>query len=288
MSWITCVRRVPVYSRRLARPSSYDAWAAGEGSAIIARLAASRRFTLFGRTRAARKALWTELRRKAETGRLATAIDRCTRQCVLAIGEIAGYPLNLPRALIDGYRLTAVPRVTWTGRAFAWIVRELDAHPDLATISGGPEFRLFFVTELLEQIERALATSAPTLRHPLATGDGWFVIGFEPSASWFLPLQGAERRGHFLVCEAPPEGLKRWPAARLQAAISRVQEAVATLSRAERDDLVREARMTANLLSSPVLPPPRPEAAVRHPVRPSPPGRLESQLVVENRSAGRG
>ncbi|HSC28069.1 MAG TPA: hypothetical protein VLD67_12385 [Vicinamibacterales bacterium] len=267
MNWIKLVRRVPVYSGRLPRPASYDVWARGEGAAIIAGLAAGRRFSLFGRSRAARKAVWTELQRKAETGPLAAAIDRSVRQCVLAAGEIGVYPLRLPRALIDGYRLVAVPRVTWNARAFAAILRGLDADPDMQSLAGGAPFRRFFMERLFEEVDLALVASSPSLRHPVPTGEGWFIVGFEPAASWLVPIEGPERPGHFLVCEAPPAGLKSWPARRVQDAIAEVRAAVSTLSRRERDELLREARVTSSMGSTAALPPPRPELPSRRLVR---------------------
>jgi hypothetical protein len=162
----------------------------------------------------------------------------------------------------------AVPRVTWNARAFAAVLRALDAHPDMQALGGGALFRQFFMEQLFEEVDCALIAASPSPRHPVPTGDGWFVVGFEASTSWLVPLEGPERRGHFLVCEAPPGGLKTWPARRVKDAISQVQAAVATLSRRERDELLREARVTASPGSSPIMPPSRPEPPPRRPIRP--------------------
>lgn len=246
MDWVRLVRHVPVYSGGLGRPASFDAWTRGQGAAIVAELAAQRRFTLFGRTRAARKALWAELQRSAERGLLAEAIDRAVKRFVLAAGEIASYPLPLPRTVIGGYRLVVVPRVTCDARGFASVVRVLDTHPELLAVSGGPALRQFFLLELSEAVDQALVRAAPSLRHPVPTGEGWQIVGFESSMSWFVSLTGPQRRGHFYVCETPPGGVKSLAPRRIKDAIAQLRATVAKLSRTERDQMLREARLPAS------------------------------------------
>ena len=248
MDWVRLVSHVPVYSVRLRGPASFDAWTRGNGAAIVAELAAERRFTLFGRTRAARKALWADLQRRAEQGPLAEAIDRAVKRFVLAAGEIAGYPLPLPRTVIGGYRLVVMPRVTCNARGFSSVVRALDAHPDLQAVSGGPAFRQFFLLELSEAVDRALVRAAPSLRHPVPTGEGWFIVGFESSTSWFVPITGPQRRGHFYVCETPPGGVRSLAPRKVKDAMTQLRATVATLSRTERDQMLREARVPASAL----------------------------------------
>jgi hypothetical protein len=246
MDWVRLVNHVPVYSGRLRRPASFDAWTRADGAPIVAELAALRRFALFGRTRGARKALWAELQRSAEQGLLAEAIDRAVKRFVLAAGEIASYPLPLPRIVIGGYRLVAVPRVTCNARGFDSLVRALDAHPDLLAVSGGPAFRQFFLLELSEAVDRALVRAAPSLRHPVPMAEGWYIVGFESSTSWFVPLTGPQRRGHFYVCETPPGGVKSLAPRRVKDAMAQVRATVAALSRTERDQMLREARAPAS------------------------------------------
>jgi hypothetical protein len=243
MSWIRVVHGVPTYSGRLRQPEAYDRWVRTAGAELIAAAARQRGFALLGRVRAARNALWADLQTSAEKGALADALRHAVRQFVTAAGEIAAAPVKLPRAYIEGRRLVVVPRVTCIARGFNAMARDLDLHPDIVRLQGGTALRDFFYDELVAAIDTSLMQTAASMHHPMPTGEGWFVIGFEPSLSWLVPLMGGpERRGHFFVYEAPTRNVKRWPFRALEASVLELQTCAGSLSRVARGEILRGAR----------------------------------------------
>lgn len=243
MRWIRVIQGLPSYSGRLPAPETYAAWAGGPGADLVQRAAARRRFTLVGRTRTARNELWAELQHEAERGLLAEPIQDSVRHFTTAPGAIATAPANLPTAFVEGRRVVVVPRVTCIARAFNATAAELDHHPAVAALGGGTALRDFFYDELVSAIDAAVIEASSDMRKPMPTGDGWYVVGFEPSQSWFVPvLGGPERRGHFYVYEAPRRPVKQWPFASLEARVRELRAATAALSRVARDEILRAAR----------------------------------------------
>jgi hypothetical protein len=243
MRWTRVTQGVPVYSGHLRAPESYAAWTRGAGADLVAADAARRRFTLVGRTRTARNALWAELQGAAEKGPLAQCIRGVVAHFVAAPGEIAAAPVNLPRAFVEGRRVVVVPRVTCVARAFNAMAFQLDRHPAIAGLSGGVALRDFFYTELVSAIDAAVIEAGSVARRPMPTAEGWYVVGFEPSVSWLVPVMGGpERRGHFYVYEAPARPPKEWPFASLDSRMRELRAATAALSRVSREEMLRTAR----------------------------------------------
>lgn len=243
MDWIRLSQGVPVYSGRLRRPASYLAWTRRDGAERVAQAAARERFSLLGRSRAARNALWLQLQHAAEKGMLAEAIRDSVRHFVKAAGEIAASPVGLPRAFVEGHRVVVVPRVTCITRAFSAMALELDHHPEIAALAGGTALRDFFYEEMVTAIDAALIQAGSVMRRPMPTGEGWYVVGFEPTMSWLVPVMGGpERRGQFYVYEAPSRVPKKWPFASLQARLRELHASTAALSRIARGEILRNAR----------------------------------------------
>ncbi len=243
MRWIRVSQGLPSYSGRLPAPASYAAWARGPGAELVARAAARRRFTLVGRTRTARNELWAELQHAAEKGLLAESIRESVRHFTTAPGMVAVAPVNLPRAFVEGRRVVVVPRVTCIARAFNAMASGLDHHPAVAALGGGAALRDFFYNELVSAIDTAVIEASSDMHRPMPTGEGWYVVGFEPSVSWFVPvLGGPERRGHFYVYEAPRSPVKQWPFKSLESRVRELRAATAALSRVARDEMLRNAR----------------------------------------------
>lgn len=218
-------------------------WARGPGAELVAKAAARRRFTLVGRTRTARNELWAELQHAAEKGMLAESIRESVQHFTTAPGQIAAAPVNLPRAFVEGRRVVVVPRVTCIARAFNAMASELDHHPAVAGLAGGTALRDFFYDEVVSAIDSAVIEASAAMRRPMPTGEGWYVVGFEPAVSWFVPvLGGPERRGHFYVYEAPRTPVKQWPFASLDSRMRELRATTAALSRVARDEILRSAR----------------------------------------------
>jgi hypothetical protein len=243
MGWIRVTQGVPSYSGHLAAPPGYAAWARGPGEELVARAAGRRRFTLVGRTRTARNELWGELQHAAEKGLLAESVRDTVRHFTTAPGEIAAASVNLPRAFVEGRRVVAVPRVTCVARAFNAMAAELDHHPAVAALGGGVALRDFFYNELVSAADAAVIQASSDMRRPMPTAEGWYVVGFEPTLSWFVPvLGGPERRGHFYVYEAPRSPVKQWPFRSLESRVRELRAATAALSRMARDEMLRSTR----------------------------------------------
>ncbi len=253
MRWIRVTQGTPSYSGRLPAPASYPAWARGPGAPLVAKAAARPRFTLVGRARTARNELWAELQQAAEKGLLAESIRDTVRHFTTAPGVIASGSASLPRAFVEGRRVVVVPRVTCIARAFNAMAAELDHHPAVAALGGGPTLRDFFYDELVSAIDAAVIDASSDMRRPMPTGGGWHVVGFEPSVSWFVPvLGGPERRGHFYVYESPRSPVRQWPFESLETRVRELRGAAAALSRVARDEMLRSARDLAEARRLPV------------------------------------
>ena len=152
-------------------------------------------------------------------------------------GTVA-YAHNLPRADVHLHRLVVVPRVFACVEACRRTMAILKAH---APFEGRDSLREFFTLTLVDSIAAAVVAGRPTLQRPLAASESWIIIGTDECFEWHTPLEGPAFPGHYYVFELTRTPVTRVDRAAARDAIARLEASLASLSRSQRQDVMREA-----------------------------------------------
>lgn len=241
MGWVIRQRSALKYSGRLPPPRTFDRWAEAEGRAVVAAVASKRWFALFGKRRAAKREIWRELRRLAESAALAEEIDAAVAAYGGAIGGFALDRPSLPRAAIDFRRVIVIPRALYNTWALDLMTTRLKRRLEIATLKGGPELASYFCFELLSAIDTALMASSPSVRHPLQASTEWSIVGVNARLVWSIPFrQGPDWRGHYVIYEMPRDGLTRARRKQLAACIESLDTSISELSRLRKSAILAE------------------------------------------------
>jgi hypothetical protein len=208
-----------------------------EGTAAIARVAAGIRFSLFGRSRVARRRIWRGLE-DASRGESFTAAIRMEAAHYMEVLASLSYSDTLPCVHIALHRLVLVPRALIAGRARATLFARLGAAPALAGVDDAA--RIFFLEHLVKEMDAALQIGSPSPRRPIHAHDEWACVGVSKGLVWVDPLwTGADGTGHVFMCEFPRAGLSRRDRKAVEAAIAGMSASVSSLSTHERIAMVR-------------------------------------------------
>ncbi len=228
-----------MYCGRITR-EPFTRWAATKrGLEAVDRVARATRFSLFGRSRSARRRLWLALEAASRTVSFATAVGAEATRYMQVSASLA-YADSLPRAHIALRRLVLVPRAMITGRAQAGVFGRLGAAPELADVNEA--VRVFFLEQLVIEMDAALQKSCPSPRRPVEGADQWACVGVSMGMVWVDRMwAGPDGTGHLFMYEFPPGGLPRKERKMLEAAIAQMAASVSSLSRAERAALVQSA-----------------------------------------------
>jgi hypothetical protein len=239
MGWFQVSNGRLEYRGRITR-EPFNRWTATtEGTAAVARVAAGIRFSLFGRSHAARTRMWRAIEAASRVEPLATAI---TAEAARYMEILAGlsYADALPRVHLTLHRLVLVPRTLSAGRARTALFGRLDASPALAGLDEAT--RAFFLDQLVVEMDAAIQKSSPSPKRPVQAHEGWVCVGISKGLVWGDPLwSGPDGTGHLFMYELPRTGLPRRERKALEAAIAEMAGSVSALSRQERIDLVRAA-----------------------------------------------
>jgi hypothetical protein len=239
MSWFTIVDGRIRFGGRVTKDPIREWLATPGGASAVAEAAQRTRFSLFGRTRAARRqmsrALWEAISappvRETIAAECGSYLDAWTP---------LAYAPTLPRVSVEYRRVVVVPRVmiVWTvvSKAMARVansVRGADV-PDT--------FRTFFAHWVLSRMDRAIRSAGPSPRRPLQAKESWACVAVENETLWVDVLGlGPEWQGHVVMFEMPSPRLSRGDRQSLEEAIARLSESLASLSRAQRDRTARLA-----------------------------------------------
>jgi hypothetical protein len=220
-----------------------DAYAAWTGSRVgleaVARAARGTGFSLFGRSRSARRRIWRMLDTTSRTEPLASAMSAEAARYMEILATLA-YADALPRAHIALHRLVLVPRAMTVGRAHAGVIARLGESPALGDLDEA--VRAFFLDQMVVEMDTALRKAAPSPRRPVQAQDGWACVGDCAGVVWVdRVLAGPDGSGHVFMYEFPRAGLKRRDRKALETAIAQLAASVSSLSRPQRADLVRSA-----------------------------------------------
>jgi hypothetical protein len=241
VSWFRVSNGRLEYRGRITREPFTQWTATQEGTAAVARAAAGIRFSLFGRSRAARSRLWRGLEDASRLEPLALAIGAEAARYMEVLAGLS-YSDALPRVTLALHRLVLVPRTLSTGRARAAIFKRLGESPALAGLDQGA--RAFLLDQLVIDMDAALQKASPAPRQPVQAHEGWVCVGVSKGLVWGDPLwSGPDGTGYILMYEFPRAGLPRRDRKVLEAAIAEMESSVAALSRQQRVDMVRAASL---------------------------------------------
>ena len=239
-AWVRYRRGRVVYGGRIAR-APFAAWlTTTEGAAVLDEATSRLRIRFLARTRAARR-LWRRLAAAARDHQVVATIQSEMDAYPGRIQELA-YADGLPRAGIDLHRLVVVPRALVNGAAFGALARRLRAVPAFASLEGGDPLHDFFVAKVISDADAAIAGAAPTVKRPVALGREWISIGLDGAFVWRLPLLNEPAwDGHHYVLEVTRDPMTRAVRKGVAAAVGRIDASLQTLSRVDRNEILRRA-----------------------------------------------
>jgi hypothetical protein len=228
-----------VYGGRITR-DPFTRWTATKrGQDAVAAIARTIRFSLFGRSRSARRRLWRALEAASRTASFATAVGAEAGRYMQVLAGVA-YADSLPRTHIALRRLVLVPRAMITGRAQSGVFGRLRRAPVLAGVDEA--VRIFFLEHLVIEMDAALQKASPSPRGPVQAGGEWVCVGVSTGTVWVDRLwAGPDGTGHVFMYECPPGGLSRKDRKALESAIAQMAASVSSLSRDQRAALVQSA-----------------------------------------------
>ena len=239
MGWFRVSRGVLEYRGRITREPFTQWTATKDGEAAVARVAAGIRFSLLGRTRAARTRMWRALEEASRVESVATAVAGEATRYLQVLASLS-YSDALPRVTLALHRLVLVPRTMSAGHARAALFKRLGASPALAGLDEA--VRVFFLDQLVAEMDAALQQASPSPKQPVKTHEDWVCVGVSKGLVWGDPLwSGPDGTGHIFMYEFPRAGLPRRDRKALEAAIAEMAASASSLSRQERIDMVRAA-----------------------------------------------
>jgi hypothetical protein len=239
MGWFQVADGQLSYRGRIAR-EPFAAWArTPEGVEAIDALARQMRFRLFGRARAARRQIWRELDGAARSEPLTSALESEAEYFASAMADLC-YSDALPRTQVNLQRLVIVPRALVAGRARPALRRRLWALPSLLAVDES--VRGFFCEQLLTEMDRAIDRARPSITHPVHAHEEWACVAAERQCVWMDPMwSGPGWLGHIVMYELPRTPLTRKDRKELDRIILEMQKSLTTLSRTQREGIVRIA-----------------------------------------------
>jgi len=238
--WVRYRRGRASYAGGITR-APFAAWlATPQGRAVVDQEASRARFGLFARARAARR-LWRQLAAAAREPGVVVRIQSEIDGYLGRVPEFA-YADGLPRLTVDLHRIVVVPRVLINCAAYGAIARGLHAERAFASLGGGDALRDFFVRTLVDHLDAAVESTMPSPKRPLEVGKEWVSVGLDGAFTWRLPvLNEPPWDGHHYVLELTRDPITRALRKKILAAVERIQASLPSLSRLERNEILRRA-----------------------------------------------
>jgi len=224
--------------RRTSRDPVREWLASREGADAVQSAAREVRFSLVGRTRVARRRTARALSDAINAPRTRTALAAECEYFLAACSQLA-YAPALPRLMLDGRRLVVVPRAMIAARSAGAVATRLGA----ALGPSVPDrFDVFFARWTLRAIDDAIRRAAPDPKRPIHAPESWSCVHVDTDFLWAdLFLAGEPWRGHLMLFELPPGGLRRRERHALDNAIAQLSNSLPGLTRIARDGAVRLA-----------------------------------------------
>jgi hypothetical protein len=239
MSWFTVADGRLRYGGRITKDPVREWLATADGASAVAEAARRTRFSLFGRSRAARRrmsrSLWEAI--SAPTVRQAIAAE-C--EGYISAWTPLAYAPPLPRVSVEYRRVVVVPRVMIVWRVASRIMAHISSSIPASDV---PEpFRAFFSQWVAGRMDQAIQKAGPSPRNPLHARESWACVGADHELLWVDMFGlGPEWQGHVVMFEMPASKLSRRGRQALEEAIARLSDSLPDLSRVQRDKTVRLA-----------------------------------------------
>jgi len=224
--------------RRTSREPVREWLESSEGVDAIQSGARAVRFSLLGRARVARRRLARTLSDAVNSPSVRSPL---TAECehFLATWTQLAYAPALPRRMLDGRRLVVVPRAMIVDRSLGGAEARLGAALGPSVPDG---FKLFFARWVLRSMDAAIRRAAPAPKRPLHAPESWSCVHVDPEFLWVGSFVADNPwRGHVMMFELPPPGLRRRDRHALVAAMAELTAALPSLTRIARDGTVRMA-----------------------------------------------
>jgi hypothetical protein len=222
--------------RRTSRQPVREWLESSDGVDAIQTGARGVRFSLFGHARVARRRLARALSNAISSPLAGTAL---TAECehYLETWTQLAYAPALPRRTLDGRRLVVVPRALIVDRSLGGAETRLGAALGPSVPDG---FKLFFARWVLLSMDAAVRRAAPAPKRPVHAPESWACVHVDPGFLWVASfLSDNPWRGHVMMFELPPSGLRRRDRNALAAAIEELTRSLPNLTRIARDGTVR-------------------------------------------------
>ena len=239
MSWFRVSAGHLQYRGRITR-APFARWTTtNEGAAVVARVAAGIRFSVLGRSGAARRRLWRALDEAVHADAVSAALALEATRYMRALATLS-YSDALPRVHIALHRLVLLPRAMVTAHVRTDLYKRLASAAALAELDE--PVRNFLLDQAIVEMDAALQKGVPSPRHPVQAHDEWACVGVSKGLVWVDPIwAGADGTGHVFMYEFPRPGMPRPKPRELAAAIGEISAGVSSLSRLQRFALVRAA-----------------------------------------------
>ena len=239
-AWVRYRRGRARYTGRITR-APFVAWlATPEGRAALEDAASHARFAFLAQARARRR-LWRRLAAAARDRNVMVAIQSEMDAYPGRLREFA-YADGLPRLSVNLHRIVVVPRLLINGAAYGAIARRLRSERVFASLDGGDALRDFFVRTLVDHLDGAIAATTPSPKRPLAVDSEWISVGLDGAFVWRIPLLNEPPwDGHHYVLELTRDPITRAVRKAVAAAVERIQASLPSLSRIERNEILRRA-----------------------------------------------
>jgi hypothetical protein len=209
----------------------------------VAETAARIGFSLFSKAVTARRRLWRQLVAAARDDAVATVMAREVQAYLERLGELA-YAEGLPLVGVSLHRLVVVPRGLLKAAAYRSLDTTLGAQPPLAAFAGAAPLSSFFSQQVVEEMDLSIAEARPSPKRTLPAGADWVCVGLNATFPWRpRVLECAPWNGHHYVLELTREPITRAVRNEVRANIERFEASLPSLSRTERDDILRRASM---------------------------------------------
>ena len=238
MYWFQVKRGRLAYRGRVSHAPLGRWLATPEGTAALEQAAKASGLRVFARARTRRR-IWKTLERAGRSEQFRTALHSEADRFAQVLGQ-ACYAPALPRTQVALHRLVIVPRALLAARARAGVRQRLWILPCLADLDEA--VRSFLCEQVLVELDRTIEHASPSVSNPVEGADGWSCIGTERPYVWIDPLwAGTEWSGHVFMFEFPRAALTSAQRKELESAVKHLQSGLQTLSRLQRDAIVRRA-----------------------------------------------
>jgi hypothetical protein len=225
-------------------PKPFTDWTSSpEGAAMVDAAARQTGFSLFGRSRSARRRICRELRAAVSNDSVRAAIAAEPDRYLAAWTELA-YAPSPPRLHVNLHRLVVIPRTMIVARTLPAVTARLAACAPLANLDDS--FKAFLFHRTLREMDDAIQRAQPSSRNPILAHESWACVALDRDFVWIDPLwSGSDWLGHVMLYEMPSRGIQRRERRELDASIERLKADLPAMSRVQRGGVVRTA--TADL-----------------------------------------